>query len=184
MVFALLFTSILLIISSSVYNLFLKEILFSGAARESQFAFYAADSGAECALYYDLKWAGATGEVAFPHPFDNSITFPPGVTCNGFNLSTSNGFSVDCMDEVGTDLFPTTCGSGNHDGTLTTFSFPIDPIALYEDEPCASVTVYKYKDPLDLGNPDKMQTRIISAGYNRCGTDDERRIERAIRIIY
>lgn len=57
--FALLMASLLstlmLSIGTAVFNLSLKELILSSGGRESQFAFYAADTGTECALYWDLK---------------------------------------------------------------------------------------------------------------------------------
>lgn len=50
---SVLVASILLSLGFAIYNIVSKELIFSSAGRESQFAFYAADSGVECALYWD-----------------------------------------------------------------------------------------------------------------------------------
>lgn len=55
MLIAVLVSSVLLALGFAIYNIVSKELIFSSAGRESQFAFYAADSGAECALYWDYK---------------------------------------------------------------------------------------------------------------------------------
>ncbi|MFH0846010.1 MAG: pilus assembly PilX N-terminal domain-containing protein [Patescibacteria group bacterium] len=52
---ALLLANIFLIIGLSVFNIALREFTLSSGSRESLFAFYAADGGMECALYWDLK---------------------------------------------------------------------------------------------------------------------------------
>ena len=52
--FAVIVSAIVLAIGVSIANITLKQIVISSAGRESQIAFYAADSGAECALYQDL----------------------------------------------------------------------------------------------------------------------------------
>src|SRR3989338_4365174 len=52
---SVLIASILLALGFAIYNIVSKEILLSSAGRESQFAFYAADSGIECALYWDVQ---------------------------------------------------------------------------------------------------------------------------------
>ena len=39
----------------SIYNITLKELILSSYGRNSQFAFYAADTGLECALYWNIK---------------------------------------------------------------------------------------------------------------------------------
>lgn len=45
----------LLLISTSIVSLALKQSYISSAGRESQMAFYAADTGIECALYWDVR---------------------------------------------------------------------------------------------------------------------------------
>jgi hypothetical protein len=39
-----------------MFNLVQKQVLLSSLGRDSQFAFYAADTAAECALYWDLRY--------------------------------------------------------------------------------------------------------------------------------
>lgn len=51
--FALMLSSIILAISLGVSNIALKEIAFSTSAQGTNDAFFAADTGAECALYHD-----------------------------------------------------------------------------------------------------------------------------------
>lgn len=58
--FAVLVSSLVLAIGIGIINITLKEITLSSAGRESQFAFYAADSGSECARYWDNQEAFAT----------------------------------------------------------------------------------------------------------------------------
>ena len=55
LLFAALVASLVLSIGIAVFNITLKELKLSSAGRESQFAFYAADTGAECALYWDFQ---------------------------------------------------------------------------------------------------------------------------------
>jgi len=54
MLFAVLVSGVLLAIAISIGNISLKELIISNTIRESQAAFYAADSGMEKALYEDL----------------------------------------------------------------------------------------------------------------------------------
>lgn len=63
--FAVLTGSLLLAIGIAIFNVTLKELLLSSAARDSQFAIYAADTGIECALYWDSvgdSFATGTGQ--------------------------------------------------------------------------------------------------------------------------
>lgn len=60
---ALVVTGTLLLIASGVVSLAVKQSLISVSGRDSQIAFYAADSGLECALYWDVK--NPSGQSAF-----------------------------------------------------------------------------------------------------------------------
>jgi len=53
LLFSLLFVSVTLAISLGISDLVISQIELSGTGRNSQFAFYAADSAAECAIYWD-----------------------------------------------------------------------------------------------------------------------------------
>ena len=82
--FALLYTSLLatllLSLSISMGYIIRKELILSSMARESQKAFYMADSSAECALYWDFK-----------HDVFNitSATTSSSITCQGVSLANS-----------------------------------------------------------------------------------------------
>lgn len=52
---AVLVSGILLSLGFAIYNIVSKELILTSSGRESQFAFYAADSGIECALYWDYQ---------------------------------------------------------------------------------------------------------------------------------
>lgn len=52
---ATLTASLLLILGSAIFGLIRKEVILSSLGRDSQFAFYAADTSAECALYMDIR---------------------------------------------------------------------------------------------------------------------------------
>ena len=53
LLFAVLVSTIVLSIGISILTISKKEFLLSASARDSTSAFYAADSGLECAAYYD-----------------------------------------------------------------------------------------------------------------------------------
>ncbi|MDP3784961.1 MAG: pilus assembly PilX N-terminal domain-containing protein [bacterium] len=108
LLFTMLITSIIFAISLGVYNLIIGEITLSGTGRDSQLAFYAADAGAECALYWDIQHPGL-GQSAF------STSTPAVISCAGesrsvgggsvsnFSLSFGNGSCVS----VGVEKQPT-----------------------------------------------------------------------------
>jgi hypothetical protein len=73
---AALVTSLVLTLGISIFSVAQKQVILSSLGRSSQYAFYAADTGAECALYWDVR-------------FDYfSSTSPSGITpaCDGAAL--------------------------------------------------------------------------------------------------
>ena len=71
-------SSLLLSIGISIYNITLKELILSSYGRNSQFAFYAADTGLECALYWNIKDAFST-------------TTPSTIECDGKTIENVGG---------------------------------------------------------------------------------------------
>ncbi|MEI6528757.1 MAG: hypothetical protein WCO10_03785 [bacterium] len=55
LLFAVLISSLLLSIGLSIFSVALRELSLSTAARQSVYAFYAADAGRECAMYWDIR---------------------------------------------------------------------------------------------------------------------------------
>lgn len=55
LLFSVLVSSLLLTIGLSIFSIALKELAISTAVRQSIYAFYAADSGRGCAIYWDRK---------------------------------------------------------------------------------------------------------------------------------
>lgn len=98
--FAILISALILLISSGIFNVVQKEVILSSYARESQRAFYAADSALECALYADIQGAidTATGPGT---PFtvtpvgDNVRSFEcGGATVTSYHLEGAGGTSA------------------------------------------------------------------------------------------
>lgn len=54
---AILLASVALVIGLALADIAYKQVILSSAARNSQTAFYRADSAMECALYYDQQFA-------------------------------------------------------------------------------------------------------------------------------
>lgn len=92
---AALVASLLTALGLAMFSIAQKEVILSSLGRDSQFAFYAADTGAECALHWDFKYdAFATSTVY-------SSTSTP-ATCAGQELQD----------------FPTPYETGNPDGIV------------------------------------------------------------------
>lgn len=73
LLYTLLVVSLVLAISSSILGIVTKEVALSGYARDSQIAYYAAESAAECVLFHALNGGS----------FDGSET----LECNGETVS-------------------------------------------------------------------------------------------------
>lgn len=158
--FAVLVSSIVLTISFGLLNIAIKEIILSSSGRESQFGFYAADAGAECALYWDVKGLTGIGDSIFPTS-TASVSSYSNIKCNNQDITEGRSigginFSAWSLDETPT-------------AATTTFWFSV-----VSEKACSKVEVSKN------GN----STKIQSYGYNTCNFSDPRVIERGIRVSY
>ena len=54
---AALVASIVLSFASAIFDIAQKQVALASLSQQSQYAFYAADTGAECALYWDVRFA-------------------------------------------------------------------------------------------------------------------------------
>ena len=75
LVFAILVAGFLAVVGASIAGLALKGLDLASSARESNTAFYAADAGAECAMYQDLQ------ANAFSEPVQETTKSP--IVCDG-----------------------------------------------------------------------------------------------------
>jgi hypothetical protein len=107
MLFSVLISSVLLSIGLSIFNLTIKELILSSSGRESQFSFYAADTGVECALYWNFE---------DPNPFavNSSSPSPTTINCVGQDISLTPSISNNRSAETQFSLSipavsPTSC---------------------------------------------------------------------------
>jgi Tfp pilus assembly protein PilX len=156
MLFSVLVSSLILSVGLSIFNLTLKELVLSSSGRESQFAFFAADSGAECALYWEFK-----GVDIFATSTSSRTPNPATPQCNLQNIN----------------ITPTTS-----DGTSATtqFSFTLPPA----DAGCSAAGPNVIVTVSKVDNAGIISTTIDSRGYNTCVTTDTSRVERGLRIRY
>jgi hypothetical protein len=156
--FAMLVGGLALSIGMAIYDLTVREIDLSATATQSQYAIYAADTGVECALYWDFKCslgpctANGNTNSAFA---TSSYTATPvsGATCNGVDIAAT-GSSVESFTAA-----------------TTTFTLTFLP-----QKYCTTVEVAK------SGNPS--QTVITSRGFNTCSVGGLGRLERVLEIRY
>lgn len=79
---AALVSSVVLSLGAAIYQLAVKELVLSSLGRDSQLAFYAADTGAECALYWDVR------HDYFATSAPATVT-PPNPRCAGVSFTTT-----------------------------------------------------------------------------------------------
>ncbi len=156
LLFASLVGSLLLAIGIATFNIVLRELNLSSIVRESHLAFYVADSGWECAFYWDRKHPAVFATSTHSSLPGSFIPNPTIIQCNNQPISV---YSPD------RSTF----------SAISTFRIPLDGTA------CADVTVSKTDD-----NQDKISTTVIeSRGKNDCTENpNPNRVERAIRVKY
>jgi hypothetical protein len=163
--FAVLVSVLVLAVGSSIVALSFKQIILSGSARESQFAFYASNSGYECALYWDFNGYddGGTTELVFATSSESVLTDNEGdIECLGYDVLFEDGIAPD---------------QSTSNSATSTFWIYFDGD---EESQCAQVTLGKSYD----SDADVIRTEINSYGYNTCDTDNPRRIERGLKVNY
>lgn len=153
--FAVLVSSIILLISVGMYSVVSKEVVLSSAARESQRAFYAADSALECALYADYKGIGSPPQTPF-------TMNPVGREEHSFLCSGADVDSFYLSESGGTPSSPTSPG----------YDFPYvfrHFNAFNPEGGCAYVLVEKNERNTDMTIA---ETRITAVGFNVCVEDE------------
>ena len=160
LLYAILVIVILSIVLSSSSFLIVQSLQNSFSDKSSQAAYYAALSGAECALYWDnaqLAFGKSSGDhVSELDCFGgSSMTLSDGVFLSNVDMSIKdkNGKAVK--------------------GDMIEFTFTAE----FPDTPqCADVTVKK--------GVNEFATVIESRGYHNCDIDIKNRVERGFRAVY
>ncbi|MFZ2556155.1 MAG: hypothetical protein WAZ27_04455 [Minisyncoccia bacterium] len=75
-----LVASLVLTLGIAVFSVAQKQVILSSLGRSSQYAFYAADTGVECALYWDMR-----------HEYFSTTTSGVTLQCDGNPPRTSSG---------------------------------------------------------------------------------------------
>lgn len=107
---AALVASTVLALGSSIFVIAQKQITLSSVGRDSQFAFYAADAGAECALYWDMRQNAFGAEAPATAPTcdgqllneqvitGDRVVGPPYIIEFQINMFESSGGIPYCVD--------------------------------------------------------------------------------------
>lgn len=196
---AMIVTALILAIGFSIGSIILKELALSASGRQSQVAFYAADSMSECALYWDKKDAAGnpitdiigSSLFATDTPAFTTETLPVAIDpatmiqCGTGVDPTKPGSIGNFVKEMSTDGAGGTTGNPNDNLYATTsfsasFSDPVNPTSAA----CAQVTIAK-----NITN-----TVIEARGYNvdyignvttgGCDILNPRTVERGLLTAY
>ncbi len=162
LLFAILASSVLLSIGLAIWNIAFREVLLSSFGRESQSAFYVADSAIECALYHDF-----IGTNVFATSTDSFISSPgryvdyKTIDCGGLSSAKMSIYKPPLGDyqidaKNATSTFTIKIGSGQ-----------------------AIVLVGK-SDP----GTGRSMTNIVSHGQNSSNAGDPTLVERGLRANY
>ena len=155
---AVILSSVVLSVALSLLDVAYKQQLLASTAKQSQYAFYAADSAMECALYWDQK----------VDAFDYTPLVPaPDIKCNaGISISNQNPT-------------PTIVSGSGGVGSLrkTTFDIPCSGGGV-----SGSVTILKSDGTATCSGTN--HTCIYTTGYSSCTSSDPRRIERGLKVLY
>lgn len=151
---AVILSSVILSVAIALLDVAYKQQLLASTAKQSQFAFYNADSVMECALYFDQKQnafdftaPAAAGTIACNNVAILNYAVPV-VTANSGGFIKTFKFDVSC---TGSDLR----------GTITLIKS--DGVGV-----CSGVN----------------HTCIYATGYSSCSATDPRRIERGLKVLY
>lgn len=168
--FAALISAVILSIAASMYDITRREFNITQVETQSQYAIYAADAGAECALYWDHKFPDADNSAfatSNDYIVNGGIALAGQTSCNGQDIVDGTPLSLKT---------PSAWDIVAQDATHATTTFAVSVSSVSIGEPCAIVTVAKFGTP--------SRTVITSRGYNSCSNNVINRIERTLQVIY
>lgn len=163
---AIMVTGTLTLIAMGIAALVVRQSIIATSARASQAAFYAADTAAECGIYWDVVGISSGGSKSSAF----STTTAQTISCNRDNALKPG----DSNPSHGNLANQWVLSKNSSNPGYSIFTLPL-PITFYPYAYCAVLTVYKY---------DSGPTIIEAKGYNTCDTQSDRRVERAVRVGY
>lgn len=149
LLFTVLLTTVLLLVALGIANVSYRELTFAREANDSYKAFFAADSGIECALYLDKPSATYVNGLFSPTLVGGFPTFP---TCAG------NNFAAYAQGTPYTPVAGQYCAFINFGGLGSSAQILVD-----KQEPNDGVTPCHALDA--HGNPGTC-TKVEVNGYN------------------
>ena len=177
--FAILMVSVVLTISLSLFNITYKQIILSATSKDSQLAYFAAESGLSCALFWNQYFNANNADspqvnrpnvshypfgslgVVFGADFEEGVRNNIACAGSAINIGTPPNGREDNYNDSG-------LGTNGIDETT---KFRVTLL----DGSCAEVEVVKRED---LFPPAKAV--VTSRGYNNCAVGVPRKVERTL----
>jgi hypothetical protein len=191
LLFAVLVSVLILSVGISIINLSVKQVSLSGSGRESQYAFYAANTGIECVYFWDFNPPEDT--TVFPVTQDDLNFRTPEVTNKDNNIKCAfagrdgerdlyDSLQISNWDQAPETGLPDLSYSQFCDSGVCETEFWL---AFDNDLPyCAHVKVKKEVKTAETTGDKYITTQIDSLGYNTCDKNSRRRVERGLRVNY
>ncbi len=180
LLFSVLVSSVILAAALAISRIVTKEVLLASVGRDSQQAFFAADAGADCAIYWSNHGAFDPGTTAGSNIYCNSQTITDGQ--NNSRLVATN-WAIILADPIITDLVASgealPQSNKNTIGSSKVSVFALDTSANPNATLSPSTTGSCALILIDNTTPGV--TSIVSRGYNTC-LDTRRRVERALEV--
>ncbi|MDD5318642.1 MAG: hypothetical protein PHF79_02365, partial [Candidatus Pacebacteria bacterium] len=147
----------------SIGSIVLKRLLLSSNGENSQYAFYAADSAGECALYWDR----------------NATTTSTG---SAFATSSTSVAGQDFLPTINCNNTPVTTWVTGSDATFadTVFYVPLSPTT------CGFVTVHRTSavTTVDARGYNAPFSQALNGNKGGCDTTNPRAVERGLLITF
>lgn len=176
---AALIASIVLSVGAAISSIANKQVLLSMLGRDSQYAFYMADTGAECALFWDTHFTDRTvfGEPS-PMTIDTSYFATPTLPATLLKCDGQSPSSVEVVQEQAGDRTMSEITANNPN--FSDYYPYTKKFQFQTNDRCVIVKVRKYLEEAVVA------TRIRADGYNiRCDqTSTARAIQRSIELKY
>ncbi len=121
LVISVIITSVVLAVGIALIDIAYKQVLLSSSAKNSQYAFYNADSALECALYWDQK----------SNAFDYSAPLASGsITCDTRAISN---YASNVSGARRVTTFDIPCATGGSSATITIYKQSSGSTDLYSN---------------------------------------------------
>lgn len=175
LLFASLIGSLVFTIGIAILNISLKQMSLSKAGRESQQAFYSADTGIECALFLDRGAGDPDCQAGF-------FGIASSTVASGIEVCGKDSIDYDDNPSPAQKCFGQQINEINRNQGINSVINTFDVRDNTDTDVCFSVTVTKRPNPNNPTDPSDMQSVIESRGYSTCNEDGQV-FERAIKTL-